>query len=118
VDQQRHAAGPGTYGRALWDARRTLSGVSRTQAGGVVATGAPVRCGAARRAASSPTASTAGELRTRLFHGAQPTKGEFTDGVARAGPRPPVADTRFASEGHGAYRGKLDENWEPSSAPA
>jgi hypothetical protein len=58
----------------------------------------PVACGAARKACELGDGRlTAAELRTRLFHGAQPTKGEFTDGVARAATTPPVADTRFAA---------------------
>jgi hypothetical protein len=102
----------GTYGRALWEARRTLSGPSRTQIGDVVAKGAPVRCGAARRACELGDGTlTATELRTRLLHGAAPTVGGFTDGVGLGATTPAIADLRFAAEGHGTYRGKLDEQW-------
>lgn len=103
----------GTYGRALWEARRTLSGASRTQAAGLVAKGAPIRCGAARKACELGDGRlTATELRTRLLHGATPTQGGFTDGLGAGATTPAVADTRFASEGHGAYRGKLDQDWD------
>lgn len=102
----------GTYGRALWEARRALSGASRSQAGGVVAKGSPVRCGAVRKACELGDGTlTAVELRTRLLHGATPTQGGFTDGAGAGATTPAVADTRFASEGHGTYRGRLDENW-------
>ena len=103
----------GTYGRALWEARRTLSGASRTQAAGVVAKGKPVRCGAVRKACElGDGVLTAAELRTRLLHGAVPTEGGFTDGLTGIVETPAVADLRFASEGHGTYRGKLDEEWD------
>ena len=103
----------GTYGRALWEARRALPGPSRTQAGGVVAKGKPVRCGAARKACELADGSLTGsELRTRLLHGATPTEGGFTDGLLGLAETPPVADSRFASEGHGTYRGLIDEDWD------
>jgi hypothetical protein len=102
----------GTYGRALWEARRTLSGPSRTQAGDVIARGKPIRCAAARSACELRDGTlTASELRTRLLHGATPTAGGFTDGLGAGATTPAVADLRFASEGHGTYRGKLDEEW-------
>lgn len=103
----------GTYGRALWQARRTLSGSSRTQAAGLVAKGAPIRCAAARKACELGDGKlTATELRNRLLHGATPTEGGFTDGLAGVVETPAIADTRFASEGHGTYRGLLDEDWD------
>ena len=103
----------GTYGRALWEARRALSGPSRVQAGGVVAKGKPVRCGAARKGCELGDGRlTAAELRTRLLQGAKPTEGGFTDGATGLAETPAVADTRFAAEGHGTYRGLLDEDWE------
>jgi hypothetical protein len=103
----------GTYGRALWEARRTLSGPSRTQAAGLIAKGAPVRCGAARRTCELGDGRLTGaELRNRLLHGAVPTEGGFTDGLTGLAETPAIADTRFASEGHGTYRGKLDEDWD------
>jgi hypothetical protein len=104
----------GTYARALWESRRVLAGASRTQAGGVVAKGKPVRCGAARKGCELADGKlTATELRTRLLQGATPTAGGFTDGAGTAvAATPPIADSRFASEGHGTYRGKLDDNWD------
>ncbi|TAL13256.1 MAG: hypothetical protein EPN99_15700 [Frankiales bacterium] len=103
----------GTYGRALWEARRALAGPSRTQAGGVVAKGKAVRCGAARKACELGDGRlTAAELRTRLVQGARPTEGGFTDGALGVVETPAIADTRFAAEGHGTYRGLLDEDWE------
>ncbi len=102
----------GTYGRALWEARRALAGPSRTQAAGVVAKGKAVRCGAARKACELGDGRlTAAELRTRLVQGARPTEGGFTDGAAGVVETPAIADTRFAAEGHGTYRGLLDEDW-------
>ena len=103
----------GTYGRALWEARRALRGPSRTQAGGLVAKGAPVRCAAARKACELGDGKlTANELRTRLLHGATPSAGGFQDGPAGVVQAPALADLRFASEGHGVYRGSLDAEWE------
>ncbi len=103
----------GTYARALWESRRALAGPSRTQAGGVVAKGRPVACGMARKGCELADGTlTAVELRTRLLHGATPTQGGFTDGLGAGATTPPVADARFASEGHGTYRGKLDEDWD------
>jgi hypothetical protein len=102
----------GTYGRALWEARRALGGASRVQGRGVVAEGTPVRCGRARKACElGDGVLTAVELRTRLLHGATPTAGGFTDGAGGGATTPPVADARWASEGHGTYRGKLDDTW-------
>ena len=99
----------GTYAKALWEARRALPGASRVQAGGVVARGGTVACGKARRACELGDGRlTAAELRTRLLQGATPTAGHFTDGPSGAVTVPAaVADTRFATEGHGAYFGKV-----------
>ena len=102
----------GTYGRALWEARRALAGPSRVQGGGVVAKGAPVRCGNPRKACELGDGKlTATELRLRLLQGATPTVGGFTDGLGAGAVTPPVADARWASEGHGTYRGKLEDTW-------
>ncbi|TAL13653.1 MAG: hypothetical protein EPN99_15120 [Frankiales bacterium] len=119
----------GTYGRALWLARQAMSGPSRTQAGGVVASGGKVACGTARTACELGDGKlTRTELQTRLFEGATPTKGGFAGRrtipasvlglVPVPAPvggapvpfvtTPAVADTRLASEGYGTYRGKLD----------
>jgi hypothetical protein len=103
----------GTYARALWEARRALAGTSRSQSAGIVAKGKPVRCGTARRGCELGDGKlTAIELRTRLLHGAVPTEGGFTDGLTGLVETPAVADTRFAAEGHGTYRGLLDETWD------
>ena len=103
----------GTYARALWEARRALAGPSRTQAAGIVAKGKPIPCGTARKGCELGDGTlTAAELRTRLLHGATPTAGGFTDGAGAGATSPAIADTRFASEGHGTYRGLLDEDWD------
>lgn len=107
----------GTYGRALWLTRQALRGPSRGQAAGVIATGGGVACGAARRACELADGRlTRAELQDRLFLGAKPTTGGFAG--RRTVPTlgtpipfvtlPPVADTRFASEGYGTYRARLD----------
>lgn len=103
----------GTYGRALWEARRALRGTSRTQRAGVVAAGDPVTCGSRRRNCElSDGRLTAVELRARLLRGATPTAGAFTDGLGGGTTAPAPADARFANEGHGTYRGRLDPAWE------
>jgi hypothetical protein len=119
----------GTYGRALWKAREALAGPSRGQKGGVVASGGKVACGKARRSCELGDGRlTRQELQNRLFLGATPTKGGFAGrrtvpssvlGLVPIPPpvggapvpfvtTPPVADTRFASEGYGTYRAKLN----------
>lgn len=118
----------GTYGRALWKAREALAGPSRGQKGGVIARGAPLRCGPARKACElGDGVLTRAELQDRLFLGATPTKGGFAGRRTVPGSvlglvpipvvggtpvpfvtTPPVADTRFASEGYGTYRARLD----------
>jgi hypothetical protein len=94
----------GTYAQSLWQLRRALVGASRVQAGGVVARGAPVRCGACEL---KDGVLTAVELRQRLFLAATPTDGGYTDGLLSAAKSPAVADTRFAAEGYGTFRGNL-----------
>lgn len=101
----------GIYGRALWEARRALPGPSRTQAGGVIAKGGGYSCGPVRRDCELGDGRlTAVELRTRLFHGAKPTAGQLAAGGIQPGPG--VGDSRFLSEGHGNYRGKLGGKFE------
>ena len=99
----------GLYGRALHQARQDLAGPSRTQDADVIATGTPVVCGSARPDCELGDGTlTATELRTRLFRGATPSVGPFVDGpagVVEIPARP--ADTRFLTEGHGAYRGRV-----------
>ena len=118
----------GIYARALHSVRAALPGPSRAQADGVVATQvlpAPPdkrdkqkarakkppqptgpTCGSARSDCEiGDGVLTADELRTRLLEGARPTSGRTSvGGLQEAGP---VADERFAAEGHGAYRGRM-----------
>lgn len=103
----------GLYGRALHEARSALAGPSRGQAGGVIATGGGVTCGAERAACElGDGVLTAQELRNRLLLGAKPTTGGSN--VLDLEDVPRNADERFASEGHGAYKGRvsgLDAAW-------
>jgi hypothetical protein len=95
----------GIYARALSMARVDLPGASRVQKGGEIAVGGHFKCGSARRDCELGNSElTAGELRTRLFHGAIHTPAGATDplGVANA---PPVGEDEFLSEGHGTYFG-------------
>ncbi len=96
----------GTYAQALFQARRAMAGPSRTQAKGVVSVGS-FACGAKRACELKDGRLTAVELRTRLFLGAQPTQGGYTDGAASLAKTPAVADSRFAAEGYGTYVGRL-----------
>jgi hypothetical protein len=97
----------GTYGQSLWQLRRALPGASRVQAGGVIAKGTAVRCGGCDL---KDGVLTAGELRQRLFTAALPTEGGFTDGAAGVVESPAVADTRWAAEGYGTFRGTLNRS--------
>lgn len=83
----------GTYAAALSRIRRSLPGASRRQTGGQVA-----------------GSLTAVALRRALLLGAQPTTGGFTDGPTRTASAPAPADSRFAAEGYGAYRGVLNRD--------
>jgi Subtilase family len=95
----------GLYARGLSVAREKLRGRSRTQDGGVVATGRPVRCGAAwPDCALGDGTLTAAELRTRLFGGAIPT-GRGTTTIV-GGRVPNVGEEELLSQGHGAYFGR------------
>ncbi len=82
----------GTYANALWQVRKGLPGASRVQSGG--------------RVAGSLTAMA---LRQALFLAATPTEGGYTDGLTSLAKTPAVADSRFAAEGYGAYRGTLNK---------
>jgi hypothetical protein len=96
----------GAYGRALWEARRALSG-GRVQQGGVVASGRPLPCGSARRDCELRDGKlTAAELRQRLLHAAVPGDGGIAPG-GTVGLPVPVGDARYLSEGHGILFGKL-----------
>ena len=106
----------GLYARTLYMARKALGGPSRTQASGVVATGAPVACGQARPDCElGDGALTAPELRTRLFHGAIHTNaglGVYSGGATDDPSAPPVGEEEFLHEGHGSYMGRVWEDRE------
>lgn len=92
----------GTYARALYLSRRDLDGPSRIQQDGVIAVGSPHRCGAVRpNCELGDGFLTAGELRTRLFHGAKHTDAGLTPGGI--GSLPVIGEEEFLSEGHGSY---------------
>lgn len=84
----------GTYGQALFDLRRATPGASRTQSKGFVV-GNKV---------------TAKQLRQALFWAATPTAGGYTDGAVGVAKTPAAADSRFASEGYGTFRGNLERS--------
>ncbi len=96
----------GMYARSLYWARTKLDG-PRQQSGGVIATGTPVPCCAARADCElGDGVLTEQELRTRLFHGATRTpQGLNPAGVASTPAK--TEETELASEGHGSYFGKL-----------
>ena len=97
----------GIYGRALYEARLALQGVSRIQSRGVIARGPAIRCGAVRRDCElGDGVLTAAELRTRLFEGAIHTASGMTPGGV--GAVPPLGEDEFLNEGHGTYLGLLD----------
>jgi hypothetical protein len=102
----------GTYSRALWLARTTLAGPSKVQSKGVIARGPKVPCGKARKACElGDGVLTQRELQERLYKGATPTtKGTTPLAIAGLGAigAPHARDERFASEGHGAYRARID----------
>lgn len=103
----------GLYGRALFQARLSLGGPSRTQSKGVIARGRAVDCGPARSGCElGDGILTAAELRTRLFHGAVHTTAGMTSGAGAAS-APPLGEDEFLNEGHGTYLGLLDgkETW-------
>ena len=92
----------GTYARALYMARKDLSGPSRIQRNGVIATGAPFDCGTARPDCELGDGElTVTELRTRLFHGAVHTDAGMTPGGFGALPK--IGEEEFLNEGHGSY---------------
>jgi hypothetical protein len=104
----------GLYARALYLARTALPGPSRTQAAGIVATGTPIACGAARPDCELADGKlTAAELRTRLFHGAVHTAagfGVYTSGGADNPSAPPLGEEEFLNEGHGSYMGRVGKD--------
>ena len=95
----------GTYGRALYYARRSMAGRSRVQADGVIARGA-FRCGMRRRDCELGDGRlTATEMRFRLLQSAVSTQLGY---AGPAGPTTPrAADSYYASEGHGTYFARL-----------
>lgn len=96
----------GVYARALHVARAALGGGSKTQAAGVIATGAPIACGAARADCElGDGVLTRLELKRLFLLGATPaTSGISPGGV---GSLPKVGEDAFMSTGHGIYFGKV-----------
>ncbi|MFN2587073.1 MAG: S8/S53 family peptidase [Actinomycetota bacterium] len=93
----------GMYLRALYEARRDLSGSSRVQSRGVIASGGGVACGRARRRCElADGILTAQELRRRLLLGAVHTAAGTTDPLDRVA-APVVGEDEFLAEGHGTY---------------
>jgi hypothetical protein len=100
----------GLYARTLYLARKRLVGMSRTQKGGVVATGKPVACGGVRPGCELGDGRlTAKELRDRLLHGTLPSLGGLgVGGQGTDNPTlPKVGEEMLLSEGHGVYRGRV-----------
>ena len=96
----------GMYARSLYWARTKLDG-PRQQAGGVIASGTPVPCGAARPDCElGDGIVTERELRTRLLHGAVRTS-QGLNPASTADTPVKTDETELASEGHGSYFGKL-----------
>lgn len=103
----------GIYAKSLWWARSQLAGPSKTQAGGVIASGAPVACGAAHAACELGDGQLTGaELRTRLFEGAVRTTAPLKVGTSVVGlyqsTVPAPEEYKLAAQGHGTYFGKLN----------
>ncbi|HVE73676.1 MAG TPA: S8/S53 family peptidase [Mycobacteriales bacterium] len=108
----------GMYARALWWARTQLSGPSRAQRQGVIATGGGVRCGAARRACElGDGVLTRPELTKRLFEGAIRTPQGPTP-VTDLGTPVTTPEYDFAAEGYGTYfaRAKSTSQWQEEHA--
>jgi hypothetical protein len=97
----------GIYSRALHVARTALDGDSKTQNAGVIATGAPVACGAARPDCElGDGVLTRLELQRLFLLGAAPaTQGISPGGV---GALPKVGEDAFISTGHGIYFGRIN----------
>ncbi|HZN13571.1 MAG TPA: S8/S53 family peptidase [Acidimicrobiales bacterium] len=101
----------GTFGRALYQARRLLPGPSRTQQGGVIGrANKPVACGKARpRCELGDGVLTAAELRDRLFLGAVHRNGDVAVGGLLPLPKP-SAEVEYADVGHGVYAARVERN--------
>jgi hypothetical protein len=94
----------GTYGRALYMARRALPGPSRVQSRGVIAAGGRFRCGRVRPGCElGDSKLTARELRARLFRGAIHSEAGTTVSSFGVGNFGPVGEEEFLNEGHGSY---------------
>jgi hypothetical protein len=101
----------GTYARALYLARVALSGASKMQSGGVIASG-PASCGpASASCALSDGLLTGLELREALFDTAVHTPEGF-DPIGLVGGEPAApntdSDSTFMTEGHGSIFGRID----------
>lgn len=93
----------GTYARGLYLARTAMSGMSRTQNGGIVSVG-QAKCGTARSNCEVGDGKlTAVELRRRLFQGAVHTPAGMTATSNEGGETPPIGEDEFLNEGHGTY---------------
>jgi hypothetical protein len=98
----------GLYGRTLFNARTALAGPSRGQAGGVIATGTPVPCGAANENCElGDGVLTAAELRARLLRGATHTGGGMDPGAVGV-TLPGLGEDEYLAVGHGYYTGRED----------
>lgn len=95
----------GIFSRALHLARTSLGGPSKTQSGGVIATGTPLACGVARpNCELDDGVLTRLELQNLFLMGAAPaTTGISPGGVGSA---PKVGEDAFMSTGHGSYFGR------------
>lgn len=106
----------GTYARALHLVRTALDGPSRTQDGGVVATGSASCDDALPDCALVDGELTAKELRDALFDTAVHTDAGFTPyTLGLGGPAAPTTDpeTTYMTEGRGSLFGRVhdDEQW-------
>lgn len=99
----------GTYARALYLARRDLGGPSRVQVDGVIATGVPFACGAARPDCElGDGVLTAEELRGRLLRAPSRTSGGTSPGglaSVQTG-----EEEALLQQGHGTFLARLKKN--------
>jgi hypothetical protein len=106
----------GTYGRALYQARRHLPGPSRIQENGVVARTweRPFPCGAVRPACELGDGElTASELRTRLLHAAIHRNGPLSVGGFVPLSKP-LVELEYLDNGHGVFaarQSRIDSVW-------
>jgi hypothetical protein len=99
----------GIYAKALWTLRRQMDGPSRSQADGVVATGAATCGSAVADCAIGDGELTATELRFGLLHAAVRTPQGITPTglVAPQVMYPAFAEGELLSEGHGTFFGRV-----------